>query len=357
MRGQSTVEFLAILAVALAVLVVVIALSSEQITDVGKARARADVRAAARELATAANQVYHQGAGARRLVAIRLPVGYNASRSFIANRTIGINYEGSDYLATADVEVEGTLPSSPGTHYLWVVARAGYVTIGPRALVFLPGLILVTATAANYRQSKSAYLNVSNEGNEPINVTLALFWSESAVNVSFSNPADRNFQLGAGESRQIAFVVDINASVVGSYSGYIYANASNGESERIDFVVEVSPLTCLPTPGAPSACRPTRIDIQTYLDALRTIPKKAFAASELIRLTGAGWGANASVTVDVRDPLNDSLPGFPQTVLSDQLGAFNLSFESAGLIPGSYLVLANSSNASASDYFVVTACP
>ncbi|MEM3030489.1 MAG: hypothetical protein QXH27_02030 [Candidatus Micrarchaeia archaeon] len=358
-RGQSTVEFLVILAVALAVLVVIIALSSEQITDVGKTRARADVRAAARDLATAANQVYLQGAGARKLVAIRLPAGYNASRSFITNNTIGINFEGSDYLATTDVDVVGVLPPSPGTHYLWVVAREGYVTIGPRALVFTPGLILVTATAANYSQSKTAYLNASNEGNESLNVTLALFWSEATVNVSFSNPADQNFGLGAGESKGIVFVVGINASAVGSYSGYIDANASNGESERIDFIVEVTPLTCVPAsvPGAPGACRPTRIDIQTYLDALRTIPKKAFAASEVIFLTGAGWGANTSVTVDVRDPLNVSVAGFPQTVLSDSLGALNLSLDSMGLSQGSYLVLANSSYASASSSFVVTPCP
>jgi len=359
-KGQSSLEFLVILAVALTIFIVIIALSNEQITDVGKSRARADVLASARDLASAANQVYLQGAGARKLVMVKLPSGYDAGRSFIANNTISLNFEGSDLPAFTDVEVVGSLPSSPGTYYLWVIAREGYVTIGPRSLVFIPGIILVTATAGNQTQTKTARLNASNDGNESLNVTLALYWSEAEVNVSFSNPGDQSFALDAGESRGIALIIDINASAIGSYSGYIDANASDGESERIDIIVEVSPLTCVPAnvsvPGPGGPCPPHKVTVQTFRDSLYVQTQNIFDPSETVGITTLDWMPYENITIDIRDPLNASVAGFPALFQTNSTGGLYLEWNPAGQSMGAYSVIANDSQSSTSYSFSISSC-
>lgn len=130
-RGQSSVELVIILAATLFILALVVALSTEQMSDVTVARMKAEARATVSDLAATADSVYSQGYGARQHVFVRMPGSFDPENTFIENHVISIRVRGTDVFATTAAPVAGTLPSTPGGKWVWVTSSYnGTVVIG-----------------------------------------------------------------------------------------------------------------------------------------------------------------------------------------------------------------------------------
>ncbi|MFH1470489.1 MAG: hypothetical protein ABIF01_01965 [Candidatus Micrarchaeota archaeon] len=134
-RGQAAVELLIILAIAMTLLGAVIVTGSRQLNHGQTMLRLTQARSAVNDLAHAADVVYKEGEGAVRKVRVTIPDGVSPDRVFIDGKfvNVGVYVEGgeSDVNAMSVAKLSGSLPSSPGTYWIYVGAREGCVVVGP----------------------------------------------------------------------------------------------------------------------------------------------------------------------------------------------------------------------------------
>ncbi len=360
-KAQTSVEFIIILAVALVILLVILGISTQQMKSISVSKSKSDAQASVSELAAAVDSVYKQGEGARKQVFVTIPSGVDPARTYISNQSININVLGSDVFATTQAEVRGTLPTAPGGYWLWVVAKSGRVEIGALALSIEPGTVSVSVFSSNTSQFAQRALNVSNLGTTPFDVELTLVWAPTNVTVILASAGDATFSLGAGESRIVSLNTTISASALGTYTGYIYADASNGDSQTVDIVVDVGTQACGDCPSCPGCppcfgnCTPSYFIIETFADSSYATPKEVFSTSETVKITGGAWAPNSFITLNITGP-GGLASGYPKAIPTNSSGEFEEEWNPAGASSGAYVVSANQSAMTKSYNFNINAC-
>jgi len=359
MKGQAAVELVVILAVSLLVLFVIISISNDYITQLGSSKITTQARNSVDDLASAARQVYHQGEGARQQVLVTIPEGEDSSRSGVGNRTIRMNVLGSDIVATTDFEVRGRLPTKPGGYNVWVIAKKGYVLIGTLSLSADPGSVYAHFFSKNQSQTSQSGVTFINGGDSPILVNLTLNFPIGKVNVSLHNPSDAGFSLPSGGTWPVLLDLSVSDNAFGTYSGYLYANASNGDELIIDIIVDVTSLVCTNQTCpqcAGTTCTAKYSVIETFNDSTYINFKDIFEGSEPVTISGAGWQSSSKVTLDIKGPSGSSLPGYPRVVDTDSEGDFSIQWSPAGAMNGIYSVFTNDSVNQRSTSFNITKC-
>lgn len=239
-KAQTSIEFLVILGVALLVIVIGITISQNQQSAVVNQKDTSDVRNTLYDLSSAAKEVYAQGEGSKKRVYVTLPSSYEPQYSYVANKSIKIRNGGSDQAVVENFNLRGYLPSTPGSHWIWVVSEGNRVRIGD-AMMELDKNRIYLIMDANSTQMTD--FTVTNIWVRSINITSMTSWNNPPVSMS---SITSSFGLAINESRQIDITFIANENASGTYYGEIElsANDGNGSSEiaSVPVVVQVIPV-------------------------------------------------------------------------------------------------------------------
>lgn len=355
-KGQSSAEFLILLAIGLVILIIVIAVAFEQMRDVGRIKAEGDARNSVQDLAAAANEVCSQGAGARKQVFVIIPPDYDMQASRVANKTILLRARGTDFAASSDFEVSGTLPQAEGGNWVWITCEGSSARIGDVHLQLSANSI--RASMLNNSVKQETFI-VRNIGNSSMNVTIAKSWSASEVSLVLSS---ESFALNAGYNQTITLTFTSSIDAVGTYSGELTATgvySGGSESLTLPVSVEVSSVGGGGGGGAVGQCNVSYMSIATFKDAGYSQESSSFTRPDIATITGESYTLGGTATVNIF--LNSSGPGspvsgYPKTEAINSSGGFMHQWNPVGATAGAYNVSASDGSKSASYLFTVTSC-
>lgn len=226
MKGQSSAELLLLFAALLFVLAIAAYLSNQQLTSVSQTKEINKAVVMADDLASAADEVYYQGYGARKRLVIDVPQNVDTSQTYISSNSIVITTSNTTIVADSQVPVHGILPLTPGKHEIWVVSEGSSVRIGYAFISISKGSLFFTIDESD---SDSDTFEIENVYDQDINVTLYADWlhsSDVALSVS-----PNNFSLNPDDSQVITVSVQSFHGSAGIYDGDIVINATDGVSE------------------------------------------------------------------------------------------------------------------------------
>ncbi|HLC47889.1 MAG TPA: hypothetical protein VJI13_02345 [Candidatus Norongarragalinales archaeon] len=345
LKGQSSLELLIILAVGLIVLGLVISSSQQRLNTSQQALAFSQARSSANALAQAADAVYFEGEGSKREVLFTIPVG--AIGTFLSQHSIAIRVatENGQSDASASTQSEmcanSALPSAPGTYTITVESLEGCVALGTGGSLTVSRTLI--SESAHPGDSFLRTVKYSNLGASPIQVDLELDFNSPDAIIEMVNPADNLFTLNSLEERDVVLNFTFLQSALGSYSGALYANGTDGTNLTTGIFLEVFGLTCGEQACSGGASNVSMIEIKTYSSNTYSQLKDIFDPPEGILIQGGNWDPNSGLTLDVRDPTDSfSLSGYPKSLAANSSGGFNDTLVSGGLAGlNGYLVRAS----------------
>ncbi|MCI0503675.1 hypothetical protein L0Y65_03100 [Candidatus Micrarchaeota archaeon] len=229
-------ELLLIFAISLFVLLTIILLSSGQLGTISALKGQNDAHNSVMDVSAAAKDVYAQGEGAKKQVYVYMPSGYEPGESFVSNRSLVINVDGTDYVSSEGFDVHGSWPGTPGGHWVWVISEGNKVRIGTAMLHLSKNAISVIM---DRNSSASASFYAENIWGRDIDVVAQLSWAPSDVSVIQSTSS---FHLTPGQKQPISLTISSNGQAVGHYGGelaFIATEANNTETVRLPISVEV----------------------------------------------------------------------------------------------------------------------
>ncbi|MEK6954032.1 MAG: hypothetical protein AABX01_03425 [Candidatus Micrarchaeota archaeon] len=333
-KGQSSLELLIILAIGLVVLGLVISTSQQRIASSSQALSFSQAKSSVSLLAQAADAVYLEGAGARREVKFVIPDGVLSTS--IAQHSISMKVAsqngGSDAAANTRALLCGNsfLPTAPGTYYIVVEGLDGCVALGANSKLIVSSTLISESAASG--QSFVRTLKYSNLGNSPIQVDLSLDFVSPDVLAEFIDPADVLFTLPALGEKDVLINFTTSNSALGSNSGALYANGSEGTNLTTSIFIEVFGQTCQQQTCAGGGANVSLIEIKTYSSNSYSQLKDIFDPPEDILLEGGNWDAFSSLNLDVRDPTDAfSFSGYPKSLVTNSSGGFNGTLSAGGL--------------------------
>jgi len=363
-RAQAAVEVLILLAIGMAVLALIMSAAQERLTSSDTVLRAQQSQSAANSIARAADEVYSQGVGSRRSIDLIIPEGIVGAS--LVNRTILLRLAQaggqSDITARTAEDVYGSLPGVPGRYTIWITAEEQRVQIraGLQDLALNPTLLYYNTPTSNSTQNIPLSTIATNLGSSTLTVNTQLMWASAEVSVGYANPADSSFSLLPAESRTITLNVVINASAAGTYTGSLTANASNGDTTQAAIAIEVISGAC-PSQTCPLSVNRTvaRITGSTFSNDTYSRNKLIFDTADLVTpvtISSGNWTANSIITLNLLDPANDVVSGYPKLMLANSTGDFSDTYDPSNGSPGTYTILANDSTRSATWNFTITGC-
>lgn len=218
-KGQSTIELLVIVAVALVILAVLVGYTSQQVTYLQKQRAIKTGELAIQNIINTSNELYTQGAGASRYLQLTWPDGVDAGGTFIQDRTIVVSVYGTQISGTADQPLTGSLPTNSGMQYVRIRAFDGFVAIGETGVSATPSFVL---SSLSRDTNSSTPVVLTNLTSDDATLTFSTTWAHTDVNVVLNASSGT---LAAGNT----FPFDVNflagSSSVGTYTGRVSIQA------------------------------------------------------------------------------------------------------------------------------------
>ncbi|MFA6329303.1 MAG: LamG domain-containing protein, partial [Candidatus Micrarchaeia archaeon] len=241
-RGQTTLEFMMILGIALLVLLVTVTLSNEQGSALSTRKAELQASLAATDIGNAAREVYAQGIGARKTSLVTLPRSYNASLSGVYPYYIKVHAGRSDYIETFPFQVTGSLPGRPGTYEFLVENDGATVSIG-RWLAYAN--VSAIDTTLFLSETHNEPITLSSLSSTSSNVTVQCNWTASDVTISCPSSS---FALSAHSSVPFFVNFTVGDSAYGIYSGIVNVTVQ-GElgNQSIEIPASVYVLSSQPT--------------------------------------------------------------------------------------------------------------
>ncbi len=219
-RGQSTIELMTIVAVALVILAVLVNFTAEQVNYLEKQRAAKTAELSVQMLISAADELYTQGPGATRYLQLTWPEGVQVAGTRIEDHSIVVNVYGSYVTGTSVPQLVGALPTISGLQNIRIRAFDGFVMIGVLDISASPSTIF---TSVARDENSSTAITLSNNLTDDIPQNLATIsisssWSHSDVNLVFNSSPGT---LSAASTLLFDTNVFAGASAVGTYSGKI----------------------------------------------------------------------------------------------------------------------------------------
>jgi len=351
-KGQGATELLVLLAMIAVVGLIIYASSQTTLAESRKLLLVSQARATVNDLASAASEVYSEGPGAKRRVYIVIPEGSDSARVYVNNTMINIGLKIDS--TTSDINtqtnmklVEGAdFPKTPGSYWVPVTAKEGYVLIGSSYLDISPASLSFEIPLSN---STNSTIRFTNLGPVPIDVTLSPQWTHNGtVDLSLNTT---NFVLASSGDAVTAYVLvsiqTYSNTSLQRYSGKINVGTNSTETAEISINVNVVG-TQIPT-GV------SYIVIETFKNSSYLTQTTNFTLPTNASVIGSNW-APGTVTVDIKDPSANSLSGYPTEVTANSSGGFTHTFNPAGLTPGNYTAISNQSTVNVNTSFNITVC-
>ncbi len=133
MRGQASIEYLALVGIVLAFIIPVWLYMTSLNTQTGNELSLSYAKNAAKQIADVSSLVYSQGPPAKVSLKLYIPSGViNASlqgNNIVFNVSVGNSY--TDVFAVSSAPLNGTLPTEQGTYNIAIQAVGSYVQINP----------------------------------------------------------------------------------------------------------------------------------------------------------------------------------------------------------------------------------
>jgi uncharacterized protein (UPF0333 family) len=254
-RGQVSVEFLVVLSVALLAFLIFMGISQSESVGISKTKERVDATNAVRSISAASEDVYSQGAGARKKITVTIPQGFERNQSYIKENAIKIRSAGNDFIELTDFEVYGTLPLFSGNAEIWVVSEGDKVRIGNTLLEVDRETINVII---GRNDSRTETVTISNPGNLTVKIEIAGEWQHENVSMSFN---DDGFVLTPFSSDIVLLSFSSHERIRdGFFTGYLNISATdqygNKEYLKLPISVEAS-VNILPEGGPPLVVTPS----------------------------------------------------------------------------------------------------
>jgi len=284
-RGQTSVEFITIFAMALLAFIIFFTLTQQQSVGVERARVGNDASNTVKSLAAAAEDVYSQGVGAKKEVFITIPDGYEPDVSSIGNESIRMRVAGNDYAESVGFDIYGYLPRAPGDYFIWVISEGNRVRIGT-------GMLTTDRTTINLimlsNSTRGDSFNVISTWNESVNVTIAKIWDQN-ITMSLSPTA---FRLAEGGASTVSVSFSAPPNLLGFYGGSLNITGTDAHGSTDSIILPVSvevstdkgigpPLIVLPSIVNVSMGRNTSVikDFQVCTNAVTSLTSVDFAPS------------------------------------------------------------------------------
>jgi hypothetical protein len=275
-KAQAAVELTILLSALMIVLFLIFEFAQTKLIENSSMLQVSQARNTVDRLAEAVANVHNEGVGARRLIFIQIPDRVNSSRIVISNTTITIGL----YIAngTSDISAPtvcpvvqgGYFPTTPGSYWVWVISKQGYVQLGSSFSV-TPMSVYAELFPTN---SSSTNITVTSLSNSTVNVTANLTWSDTEINATINGTNNMSFLLlsGTANSKLINLTVAANNNAsFGLHSGYLSITTNLSESEVVPVVVNV-----VSRPAGQSSVYYLTID--TYNDSGYTNSSTSFLA-------------------------------------------------------------------------------
>lgn len=324
-KAQSAIELMIVLAVGMVVLGIVIYSSQNNLAASSQSLAFSIAKSSSAQITAAADLVYFEGVGARRLVQFIIPEG--AIAVIVSANSVNIRMQNSQGVSDAQANTRSpicpnsNLPSTPGTYTIVVESQDGCVLVGNSGSLQASTTLLTINAHSNstvFRQ-----INYTNIGTSAILVNLNLTFESNDAIVSLVNPSDAIFSLSPGQIKTIDINFTLESIALGSYFGSIMANTTT-ENVQTALVIDASAQFC----GNQVQCSPTAsdiaaIEIATFSTNSYIQKKEIFDPSEPILIRGDGWDIQTALILDLRDPSDSfSIGGYPKIIETNSTGGF-----------------------------------
>jgi len=194
--GQAASEFIVLMGISLLIISIFLVTASQSISDIGVQKNMDEARNTVSLLAQSADSVYAQGEGASRLIYVAIPRTANMDRSYIGRpqgdtwstpKTINLNVGGNagegggDIIATSSATVLGSFPAFPGSYYMRVVSKGGYVLINPALIDVSTSSVFVSMALGESRTASIKFRSIQNES-----ITVSRVYSWGFPNVTLT---------------------------------------------------------------------------------------------------------------------------------------------------------------------------
>jgi len=301
-KAQLAVELTVIASAIMLVLFLLFVFGQTKLNENASIASVSEARDSVDRLAKAAIEVHTEGVGARRKIYITIPDKVNPNRVMIGNGTItmGVYVENGTTDVSSPVGFTvvqgGYFPTTPGSYWVWVISRTGYVQIGS-TIEINPLNIYFELFPTN---SSSKTITLTNYGPSPVNVTLTSVWADSEVSVSVNGSSNTSFTLSPGianlQNININASANSNASF-GLHSGYITVTTNASEAETIPVLVTI----------VGQSGQQYYMTIETYNDSSYTYPNSTFSQSNIVYYLIRSYNStnnlvNSTVTVGIYNP-------------------------------------------------------
>jgi len=317
-KGQTSIEYIILLAISILFFLVIIIIAYEQFANVGQVKSRDISVNSLKTIASAAKEVYLQGSGARKTVVVTFPPEVEDNSLGIVNNSLHLIHAGTDVSFPVDYPIYGNLPTSAGTYEITLISIGTAVQIGLAPFYTSPQSFAFDFCAATSILSSNDTLTVTNQQNETLDVTLAVDWTYANVTLGVSNSS---LTLPANIPQNVTVSTNISTgAAIGSYTGSIILNTTN---YSVSAPVTINIINCTCTSGPGGACTNlSYIHIKTYSNSSYSQEKVAFSAPTNTTITTGNWSANSTITIDIKDPSNASIPGYPKNVTTNSSGGY-----------------------------------
>lgn len=219
-RGQSTIELITIVAVAIIILAVLVDFTANQVDYLQKQQAVKTAELAIQSLVSTADVLYTQGVGATRYVQLTWPYGVESNGTGIQNHSIVVNVYGTTVSGTAIPSLTGTLPINSGLQNIRVRAFDGFVMIGEMDVSASPTSITSTLARSSFADTNVV---LTSSATEDATISITKSWSHADINLNITPSSGT---LSAGSTFSFDANLLTNASAVGSYTGTITVTAT-----------------------------------------------------------------------------------------------------------------------------------
>jgi hypothetical protein len=235
-RAQSSVEVIILLTGLMLVLGIMLDAGGIRLSDTRTYADSEIAGAGINGIASAADEVYSEGAGSERRVKLVLPATVVAGASFVDGNLLGVQLQGPrgpiDVNAHSSAPLQGSLPDVAGEHSVRVRAVEGGVVIGKTSLLIEPAVVYAYMDKVGEATKE---IMLTNTGAESLTVSLVLNWQNPDVGALLSA---NSISLGPSETRTVR-VSFWSGESAGTYGGSIDADASNGEQFNLKVMADV----------------------------------------------------------------------------------------------------------------------
>jgi hypothetical protein len=237
LKGQSSIEFLVILAFSLLAFASIIFFANSRAGGISALMNEQQAAGSIELLAGSAKEVFIQGNGAGKALLLKLPENIDENHSGISNNSIIYSVKGVFFSKKLEFPIEGTLPKSSGWNVVRISSSNGIVSFAPSRVFLSKASFFVQLKKGSGLQDSIVFRNYSKEN---VFVSLKKQLSSEGISLSFSR---QEFDLNSAVPETISLFFSSKPTSIGNYSGKITAivKAENySEVLEIPLLFEVS---------------------------------------------------------------------------------------------------------------------